>query len=82
MPETPSSNLPMTLKQASTEYFQGKVSYGKLRSMAKAGTLPVTKIGGRYFTCKDMLDEWFANQQIQSTSKAANQYGKLRVIGG
>lgn len=75
------SNLPMSLKQASSEYFQGKVSYGKLRAMAKAGTLPVTKIGGRYFTRKDMLDEWFARQQIKNATKVNSQYGKLRVIG-
>lgn len=73
-------NLPMTLKQASAEYFQGKVSYGKLRAMAKAGTLPVTKIGGRYFTRKDLLDTWFSQQQIKTVPD--NQYGKLRVING
>lgn len=74
-------NLPMTLMEASTKYFKGNISYEKLRCMAKAGQLPIVKIGGRYFTRKDMLDEWFSRQQIKDTSASSN-YGKLRVIGG
>ncbi|WP_371374529.1 helix-turn-helix domain-containing protein [Sporomusa aerivorans] len=80
MSEVNSLLLPMSLKQASIEYFQGKVSYSKLRAMAKAGTLPVTKIGGRYFVRKDLLDAWFAQQQIKTVPDS--QYGKLRVING
>lgn len=78
------SFLPMTLKQASQEYFRGKIGYNKLRAMAKAGELPVKLVGGRYFTRRDWLDKWFgeAPEKIPPETKVETKsFGPLRVLG-
>lgn len=74
--------LPMTLKQASKEYFQGKIGYNKLLAMAKTGELPVKLVGGRYFTRQDWLDKWFGDAPEQAVVEVKEKpFGPLRVLG-
>lgn len=70
----------MTLKEACERYFHGNVSYGKLLAMAKRGEIPVMKMGGRFFTRWDLLDEWFAELAKPNLDKKPKGYGTLRVV--
>lgn len=59
----------MSAKEASVQYFGGKVSYWKLLAMAKEGIIPHSRVGERVFFRTESLDAWLAEQEQENTAK-------------
>lgn len=74
----------MSARQASTDYFNGQISYWKLLELAKAGQIPHFRIGGKVFFRADALDQWIEsmekNQGVPPKPEETHKVNKIRMV--